>query len=116
MTPLEAHNQGQLWELVAGALRVAADGVWSPLLQQHIATLAEHIANHGPLGRASAPWPLEAGGIYDAILDLAGVEPTEPMAAEVDSMMTRYGHQDRLYWTARMAGTVEKIQEMKVEA
>lgn len=101
-------EQVALWTDLELAIRNAANGVWSMSASNYAARIAAAARLIGPSPIGEVPWQLSAGGIYHALLDIAGVpsiKPTEEDWEKAEALMVPAGHLPRVQALARMAGT-----------
>lgn len=105
-------EQADLWDELHDAIRCAVDGVWSMRASNVARRIIGAARLVGPTAHGGVPWPLLAGGVYEAVLN-AGATPVIdlPDAQEwrrLDLLMAVRGGTRERYIPA-MAGTVAAI-------
>lgn len=87
-----AHEQMLLWTDLDHAVRHANNGRWSMAcdsLAIRIATAARLV---GATPWGECPWDLVAGGVYELLCDIAGLEPVLPSDEEAWQRAERLMH------------------------
>lgn len=104
-----------LWQDLDEAVRSAIDGCWSMRAAGIARRINEAARLVGPTPTAEAPWPLVAGGVYEAVYNAAGIQLTMPDEAEwrrLDALMAeRVG--TRSTERPRYAATVAEINTQR---
>jgi hypothetical protein len=77
-------SQAHRWDDLAEDIRRAQNGAWSMACEGTVCELLASIRVVGAVRPGHIPWPLLAGGVYAAVLDLAEIpyDPTEWQAWE----------------------------------
>lgn len=110
-------EQADLWHDLGEALRYAQNGRWSMAAEGVVCRLVAAIRLVGEVAYTAVPWSLLAGGVYEAVVTLAGAVPALPDEAEwlnLDQVMASHGGK-RADLAARWEPTLSDIRNVVPE-
>jgi hypothetical protein len=110
MTTWVRTEQHILWHDLREAIGGAFHGVWSIRAANIAHRIVEAARLVGPTPYGEVPWPILAGGVYEAVLRAGELSPELPDEAEwlrFDGLMQRYGTRATL--RPQFAATVAEI-------
>lgn len=103
-----AAAQASRWHDLDMDIRNGINTSWSMAAGGTAVEILSAIRLVGPTDPGHIQWPLLAGGVYAAILDVAGVDYDEAVRLAWEAQMSKYG--TLVECTARLAGSVAAIR------
>lgn len=111
-------EQEILWSDLSEAINASVNGHWSMQAANIALRINEAARLVGPTPYGSAPWPLVAGGVYEAVYAAAGINPEMPDEAEWQRSDELMGERSgtRATERPRYAATVAAINSVRERA
>lgn len=117
-------EQGHLWDELHDAIDSSIDGAWSMRCGRIAYRIIRAARLVGPTPHDTTPWPLVAGGVYEAVLTAGGLHAALPDEREwqrLDALMVRprsgdHARPSRAQFQQRYAATVAVINSPRESA